>query len=255
MTHRTLLGFLIWYRDRNGGSTRAFSGVKTALWNFTRELNLTWLSKREEHRTKRLIKELKYLDTTPINRKEPLTMDILRKVHDEWAAQPTYLHILAAMFLGHDALLRSSELLALRTTDILWMNPHRMRIAIARSKTHREGAAQLVYVSDRPGPSSFKLVRQIQEENPQHKGLLLGGGKARNWLANGIKKAVQLVGLNPAVYSTHSLRAGGATDLLCAGIPREIIQKAGRWNSDEVLKYLRDECFIADTCAKAFAKL
>ena len=51
------------------------------------------------------------------------------------------------------------------------------------------------------------------------------------------------------------LRAGGATDLLCAGIPREIIQKAGRWNSDEVLKYLRDECFIADTCAKAFAKL
>ena len=47
------------------------------------------------------------------------------------------------------------------------------------------------------------------------------------------------IGLPPCVYSTHSLRRGGATWLLNAGAPLHLIKVLGDWKSDTVLKYLK----------------
>lgn len=46
-------------------------------------------------------------------------------------------------------------------------------------------------------------------------------------------------GIDPALISARSLRPGGATALLCAGIDSEAIQLLGRWRSDAMLRYLR----------------
>lgn len=256
-THSTLTGFLIWYKDKNDGSTRNLDHVKSALWNFSKELGLPWLSEQEEHRCRKLIKMLKYNDVRPANAKAPLTVDFLNSIHAELHSSEANIPLLAAMFLGHDALLRSAELLSLRRADINVINQKQICITLRRTKTHRVGAAQSVFVSDRQGPSAFKLIRILLSGNTSQSPdtPLLGEGRARNWLASGIKKAVSKQGLDPALYSTHSLRAGGATDLLRAGTPLEIIRKAGRWRSDEVLKYLRDEVFLANQCADAFASL
>jgi hypothetical protein len=48
-----------------------------------------------------------------------------------------------------------------------------------------------------------------------------------------------LTGIDPALLSARSLRPGGATALLCAGIDSDIIQLLGRWKSDAMLRYLR----------------
>ena len=45
--------------------------------------------------------------------------------------------------------------------------------------------------------------------------------------------------LSPAEFSTHSLRRGGATWLLSAGVPLHLIKILGDWKSDCVLQYLR----------------
>ena len=47
-----------------------------------------------------------------------------------------------------------------------------------------------------------------------------------------------LLGIDPQTVSARSLRAGGATALLCAGVDPIITQLVGRWKSDEMLKYL-----------------
>lgn len=47
------------------------------------------------------------------------------------------------------------------------------------------------------------------------------------------------IGLSTGVYSTHSLRRGGATWLLNAGVPLHLIKVLGVWKSDAVLKYLK----------------
>ena len=46
-------------------------------------------------------------------------------------------------------------------------------------------------------------------------------------------------GIDPFLLSARSLRPGGATALLCAGIDPDVIQLLGRWKSDAMLRYLR----------------
>jgi hypothetical protein len=48
-----------------------------------------------------------------------------------------------------------------------------------------------------------------------------------------------LTGLDPAGLSARSLRPGGATALLCAGIETDVIKLVGRWKSDAMMTYLR----------------
>jgi integrase len=60
------------------------------------------------------------------------------------------------------------------------------------------------------------------------------------WLRRRIKLAVSRLGLDHALYSCHSLRAGGATDLFAARVPYPMIKRMGRWKSDVCLIYYRD---------------
>ena len=54
-----------------------------------------------------------------------------------------------------------------------------------------------------------------------------------------IKSLISLVGLDPSHYSSHSLRAGAATQAARAGLPREAIKRLGRWRSQAYEAYLR----------------
>ena len=47
------------------------------------------------------------------------------------------------------------------------------------------------------------------------------------------------LGMDPVFYSTHSLRAGGATDLFVARVPYFAIKKMGRWKSDSAMLHYR----------------
>ena len=71
-----------------------------------------------------------------------------------------------------------------------------------------------------------------------------GGGRARWFLSyasynDAIKKTALLSGFNPARFSTHSCRIGGATLLAAANHPNHYIQRAGRWKSLAFLNYIR----------------
>ena len=65
----------------------------------------------------------------------------------------------------------------------------------------------------------------------------------REFIASSLKKYVSILGLNPKRYNTHSLRIGRATDLAVLGLPEQVIKKAGRWESDAYLKYIRFDLF------------
>jgi hypothetical protein len=47
------------------------------------------------------------------------------------------------------------------------------------------------------------------------------------------------IAVDATLYSGHSCRAGGATDLFVAGLPYYIVKKYGRWRSDAALLYFR----------------
>ena len=54
-------------------------------------------------------------------------------------------------------------------------------------------------------------------------------------------------GIPPAKISARSLRAGGATALLAAGIDDRIVRLMGRWRSDSMFLYLRTQVHTLTT--------
>lgn len=53
-----------------------------------------------------------------------------------------------------------------------------------------------------------------------------------------LKSLVQAIGLNPSLYSGHSLRRGGCSWGFLAQVPSELLQAHGDWHSLAYLKYL-----------------
>ena len=61
------------------------------------------------------------------------------------------------------------------------------------------------------------------------------------------------VGENPTLYSVHSLRAGGATELFLSGASMAVVQVYGRWKSESALIYIRDTSgIVAYAAARVF---
>ena len=63
----------------------------------------------------------------------------------------------------------------------------------------------------------------------------------RSFVASAISKLTLFAGLDKNKFSTHSLRAGRASDLAEAGVADSVIRSAGRWRSDAFKCYLRFE--------------
>ena len=63
------------------------------------------------------------------------------------------------------------------------------------------------------------------------------------FITNGLRYAArdlhETTGIDPALVSVRSLRPGGATALLCAGVDTSTIQLLGCWRSEAMLRYLR----------------
>ena len=59
-------------------------------------------------------------------------------------------------------------------------------------------------------------------------------------LQSRLKQLIGATGREPAAYSSHSLRRGGATFAAAAGVPRHCIQQVGDWRSDAVDQYMHN---------------
>ena len=68
----------------------------------------------------------------------------------------------------------------------------------------------------------------------------LESGKAASGaqISEALKLGAGDLGLGPRRYATHSLRRGGATTMVAAGILTEVIRRWGRWLSDCWRRYV-----------------
>ena len=63
-------------------------------------------------------------------------------------------------------------------------------------------------------------------------------------LRRAAKSVAGTTGISHKLISARSLRPGGATALLCAGIDKDTIKLVGRWKSDAMLLYLRAQAVV-----------
>lgn len=131
----------------------------------------------------------------------------------------------ALLVIGFGGAMRRSELVGLEVKDLEWLDAG-LRVKIRRSKADQEGRGQTIPVLD---GANFR-AKAVLQEWLQAAGITEGlvfravakGGKVREGMtdravANIIKDRAKAAGLDPDLFSGHSLRSGFLTSAAGAG--------------------------------------
>jgi integrase len=159
----------------------------------------------------------------------------------------------------------------IRACDAMWLKKgRRIKLLLRRTKTSRTGPGVSVTLAVSRDP--FCAVRLLRKQwdmrhlddhpdaflfprvTPDH-AIVETSAYTAAALRALVKRSVALVGLPPQGYSSHSLRAGGATDLLDAGVAETTVQQYGRWKSEAFRIYYRHNNQAVKDVAAAFGWL
>ncbi len=157
----------------------------------------------------------------------------------------------AMLALGFAAALRRSELCGLLVTDINVLGYDKMIVSIRRSKTDQVGRGQRIAVLEGSKIKPVSRVREWLEVAGIQDGHLFqtfrsggrpsGRGLSHSEVPRLVKRYAAKVGLDPASYSGHSLRAGFVTSAATHGARLDKIMEVTRHrNPATVIQYIRD---------------
>ena len=248
------------------GSSKSVSGWLSCLQVFSTAENFPWLDRAGVIRINRIVKELMFLDENPTRRMAPLTQDIDLKIFD---CELVSIYVKTLIRVGRETLMRGGELTSgLEVGDFGWsVNRESVTIQLIRTKTNRSGGGDFITIENY-GP--FSAVALLKKHFTKYnlwsqKNFIVFPSytitKGFNWnksmnidqLRSHIRYAIKSIGLNPALFGAHSLRAGGATDLFRLGVYYPNIKRFGRWKSDSALLYYRDQEKVVKSVMEAFA--
>ena len=134
---------------------------------------------------------------------------------------------------------------------------------MGRSKTDQEGEGAVVGMTHgtdrrtcpvrawRAWVEAARLVDGPAFRNLRN-GAVTGERIAGGGIAGVVKRRAQAAGLDPALFSGHSLRSGFATTVARHGAPEHKIMRQGRWTTSAAMRgYIREgELFVNNPSAK-----
>jgi integrase len=165
----------------------------------------------------------------------------------------------AMLLVGFAAAMRRSEIVALDVADLAFTDDG-LAVTIRRSKTDQAGEGRVVGVPfGSKGSCPVRAMRAWLEasgiaEGAVFRGITKSGRVTDDRLsdkavARAVKATVGALGLDPAEYSGHSLRAGLATSAAKAGASLDTIMRTTGHRSEAVArKYIRHGT-VFDACA------
>jgi integrase len=177
----------------------------------------------------------------------------------------------ALLLIGFAGALRRSELVALDVEDIT-EDDHGLRLRLRRSKTDPEGEGRIVGVpyGSHPATCPVRAWRAWRPhlapwdpeewapvgdpQGPAFRACRYGRISSRRLsdraVADIIKRRALAAGLDPALFSGHSLRAGFATEAYAQGVPELAIMRHGRWRSAATMRgYVEEGSLWSDNAA------
>lgn len=152
----------------------------------------------------------------------------------------------AMLATGYDAMLRQSELVALRVEDFVVEHDGSATVLVRESKTDCEGEGEEQWLT--PGTTALVqewLARSGLDRGPLFRAVgncaAVGGPLRPRSVARIFKRMAQASGLPRHVVkkvSGHSTRVGAAQDMVAGGISLPAIMQTGRWKSPgSVMRY------------------
>lgn len=261
--------------DRKHAKPLAPSTIKICLAAINRKYKESSLSSpARDERVRGVLRGLRRLAGEPPRRVKALRENEVRAIlsHCDRLAARTERRSLAirdaaVIAVGFAGALRRSEICGLEVADIEFLGgtggPGGMFLRIRRSKTDQIGSGQRIAV---PEGSSIQPVARMrrwlsvteEEDGPAFQSLWRGGrprGKALHPtdVARLVKRCAKAIGLDPADYSGHSLRAGFVTSAAAHGARLDRIMEVTRHASvGMVLRYIRQANAFEDHAGAAF---
>lgn len=193
------------------------------------------------------------------DRSQPLTKEHLAaavRVMDDGSLRS--LRDRTLLLVGFAGAFRRSELVAIRVEDVTSSDAG-VLIDVRRSKTDQTGRGQVKAIPRLPGPRRLCPARSLADwcdrsgivAGPVFRGLTRSGDVRGTALHDGevsriVKRSVAAIGLDPAGYSGHSLRAGFVTSARAEGAPDHLVMRqTGHTDPRSLAIYTRPEDLLA----------
>ena len=150
----------------------------------------------------------------------------------------------AMISVGFDGLMRRSEIVSLKVSDVDWIEGHAARIVVRRGKTDQLARGRVVWVTSK----SKQVLREWMDERdgaqfvfgPVYGDVVVDRSLNPISVQRAIKRCLKEIGRDECNgYSGHALRVGAAQELLRMGRDTAGIMRAGGWKSVSTLaRYL-----------------
>ena len=192
-----------------------------------------------------------------------LTWPLRRRLFEAAGDRLIDLRNRALMGVAYDAMLRRSELVALRVSDLEPDRHGGATLLVRWSKTDPEGHGAVAYLARdtmglvrdwlaRSGVADGALFRSVA------KGGRLGAGLHASQVPRIFKAMARRAGLPADVsdaLSGHSARVGAAQDMVAAGIELPAILQAGRWKTTAMVNRYSERLLANRSGAAQLARL
>jgi integrase len=197
------------------------------------------------------LRGVRRLHGRPQRRVAPLRLEHLADIVSRLGGAPRDSRDRALLLVGFAGAFRRSELIAV---ECKWIERREQGfvVTLPRSKTDQEGRGRHVAIPRIGGPicpvaalDSWLATSEIANgplfRPVSRAGRVLGKPLSPSAIATVVKQRVAQIGLDPARYSGHSLRAGFATSAATAGLPVWKIKGQTGHVSDAVVgRYIRE---------------
>lgn len=153
----------------------------------------------------------------------------------------------ALLMVAYDSMRRRSELISLRVEDIEWLADNGISILLRKSKTDQQGCGTWVHLTS----DTSHALHQWLSAAKINEGFIFRGVRSSGTVTDGLcesripriyKTLARKAGIDESVVqsiSGHSMRVGGAQDLLSIGASLPQIMVKGGWaKTDTVMRYV-----------------
>ena len=177
----------------------------------------------------------------------PITKTLLTKLISTCSDDLHGLRDRALLLVAYDSMRRRSELISLRVEDIEWLADDGASILLRKRKTDQHGIGKWIHLTS----DTAHALQQWLSDAQIIEGFIFRGVRSSGAITDGLcesrisriyKALARKAGLSELVIqsiSGHSMRVGGAQDLLNVGASLPQIMVKGGWaKTDTVMRYI-----------------
>ena len=177
----------------------------------------------------------------------PVTRQVLEKLLSVCTNDLHGLRNKALLLVAYDSMRRRSELVSLRVDDIEWLSDKGASILLRKSKTDQHGCGKWIHLT----VETAMAIKSWLSASKINSGHIFRGIRGNAEISNSLcesriariyKTLARRAGLSEHIIksiSGHSMRVGGAQDLLSWGATLPQIMVKGGWGkTDTVMRYV-----------------